>query len=324
MPGDVAEVEVDPLVRDQLRREQSAKEARRDSISLIARQVAVFVVFLVVCGLAYTAYKGLGEALDDGQRDWPVVGSIMPRSDDLNMPPIGEIFAEFGNVPNGSDVALWRTLITEGLFTLREAAVGFLVGVIIGLLLAVLLVRSRWLERGLTPYIIASQTVPLVAIAPLVVIWGRQSLGFLPWEWKDWMSVAIIAAYLTFFPVAINGLRGLKSPKPENLELMQSYAAGWTPTLWRLRLPASVPYLFAAFKIAASASVVGAIVGEISANVRGGLGRRIFAEAQSYTTAPGRLYASVLGAAVLGIAVFLLITAIEHIVLTAQGRKAIT
>lgn len=129
--------------------------------------------------------------------------------------------------------------------------------------------------------------------------------------------------YLTFFPVAINGLRGLKSPKPENLELMQSYAAGWTPTLWRLRLPASVPYLFAAFKIAASASVVGAIVGEISANVRGGLGRRIFAEAQSYTTAPGRLYASVLGAAVLGIAVFLFITAIEHMVLSAQGRKAI-
>ena len=138
------------------------------------------------------------------------------------------------------------------------------------------------------------------------------------------MSVSIIATYLTFFPVAVNGLRGLQSPKPENLELMESYAAGWTQTLRRLRLPASVPYLFAALKIAATASIVGAIVGEISAGVGGGLGRRIFLEAQRYTTGPERLYAAVIGSAILGIAVFLAISGVERLVLGRQGRAAIS
>ncbi|NNE74408.1 MAG: ABC transporter permease subunit, partial [Acidimicrobiales bacterium] len=216
-----------------------------------------------------------------------------------------------------------RILLGEGLFTLREAAVGFVAGVIIGLALAMVLVRSRWLDRGVVPYIIASQTVPLIAIAPIIVIWGRTNFDFLPWDWQDWMSVSIIATYLTFFPVAINGLRGLKSPAPADLELMESYAASWSQTMWRLRLPAAVPYLFAAFKIAATASIVGAIVGEISAGVSGGLGRRLLNEAFNYTTGPDRLYASVIGAAVLGIAVFLFVVAAERMVLGQQHREAI-
>jgi NitT/TauT family transport system permease protein len=133
------------------------------------------------------------------------------------------------------------------------------------------------------------------------------------------MSVSIIATYLTFFPVAVNGLRGLKSPQTEDLELMRSYAASWFQTLLRLRFPASLPYLFAAFRIAATASVVGAIVGEISAGVTGGLGRRILLEAQRYTTGPERLYGAVVGAAALGIFVFVLVGVAERLVL-GPGR----
>jgi len=102
---------------------------------------------------------------------------------------------------------------------------------------------------------------------------------------------------------------------------MQSYASRWGQTLWRLRLPASIPYVFAALKIAASASIVGAIVGEISAGVPGGLGRRILNQAFNYTTAPARLYAAVIGSAVLGIFVFLVISGVERIVLGRQGRQ---
>lgn len=315
---------VDPLLREQLIRQQAATSDRRAVALRAARQIVVFVGFLVVLGVLYTGYKWLGSAIDDAQLDWPLVGSVLPRSDDLNMPPILDIVREFGVTPGGTDQVLARQLLDEAVFTLRSATVGFVAGLVVGLAIAIALARSRRLERGLFPYVIASQTIPLIAIAPIIVVWGRQNLDFLPWEWQDWMSVSVIATFLTFFPVAVNGLRGLQSPKPEDLELMDSYAAGWGQTLWRLRFPAAVPYLFTAAKIAATASVVGAIVGEISAGVSGGLGRRILLEAQRYTSGPERLYAAVIGAAVLGIFVFLVIAAAERITLARQGREALT
>jgi len=290
----------------------------------VARQVVVFAVFVVLMGFAYSGYKEFGQSIDDKQHDWWAVGSVLPRTDNLNMPPILDILAEFNVIQGGTGKVRGRLLFEESLCTLREAALGFAVGTVVGMSIAMVLARWKPLERGLLPYVVASQTIPLIAIAPIVVIWGRKNVDFMPWEWQDWMSVSIIATFLTFFPVAVNGLRGLQSPRPENLELMESYAASWNQTLWRLRLPASVPYLFAALKIAATASIVGAIVGEISAGVGGGLGRRIFLEAQRYTTGPERLYASVIGSAILGIFVFLVITGAERLVLGHQGREAVT
>lgn len=321
--SDIAVID-DPLVRHELARQATRRSDRRDAARRGLRQTFVFGAFVVVVAATYTVYKAFGSLIDDAQTDWPVVGSILPRSDDLNMPPLLDVGREFGEVPGGTDRSLGRQLLSEAGFTLREAGVGFAVGLVVGLAIAMLLARWRVLERGLLPYVIASQTVPLIAIAPIVVIWGRQNLDFFPWEWQDWMSVSLIATYLTFFPVAVNGLRGLQSPLPENLELMDSYAAGWWQTLWRLRLPASVPFLFSAFKIAATASVVGAIVGEISAGVSGGLGRRILQEALRYTTGPERLYASVIAAALLGIVVFLLVAFVERAVLGRQVREAAT
>lgn len=315
--------EEDVVVREQLLAQGSRREDRSEQVARGIRQVLVFALFVVLLAAAYTGYKSFGQSIDDQQSDWPIIGSVLPRSDDLTMPPLVDIVTEVGETQRGTPKALGLIIVDEALFTLREAAAGFLAGVVIGLALAILLVRSRILERALMPYVVASQTIPLVAIAPIVVIWGRQSVDFLPWEWDDWMSVSIIATYLTFFPVAINGLRGLKSPRPENLELMDSYAAKWRSSLWKLRLPAALPYLFASFKIAATASVVGAIVGEISAGVQGGLGRRILLEAQRYTTGPERLYVAVLGAAATGIFVFLVITSVERIVLGLQGRERI-
>ncbi len=281
-------------------------------------------MFLALLGALYSGYKVLGQAIDDRQHDWPVVGSVLPRTDDLNMPPVGEIIGQFGETPGGHDQVYALILADEAIFTLREAFAGFLVGLVIGMAIALALAQWRRLEQGLLPYVIASQTVPLIAIAPIIVIWGRKNFDFFPWEWQDWMSVSVIATYLTFFPVAVNGLRGLQSPKPENQELMASYAASWSQTLWRLRLPASLPYLFAALKIAATASIVGAIVGEISAGVEGGLGRRILREAFNYTTGPERLFASVLGAAATGVFVFLVVTGAERLVVGRHNQAATT
>jgi NitT/TauT family transport system permease protein len=173
----------------------------------------------------------------------------------------------------------------------------------------VVLAHSNLLRRGFLPYIVMSQTVPILAIAPMVVV-GLGQKGVQPW-----VAVAVIAAYLTFFPVAINTLRGLHSPDPRALELMRSYAAGRWKILWRLRVPASLPFVFSALKISATASVIGAIIGETPASLQGGLGYAIVNFNQYYTIQPTNLWATILVCAALGIAFFLAVAAVERIVL---------
>ena len=286
------------------------------------RRSVIFAAFLVILAMTYTGYKAVGQSIDDQQTNWPLVGALLPRTDDLTMPPLSDIVAEFGQPPQrNSDKPLGAFIAEASLFTLREAALGFFFGTVFGLAIAFVLVRSVWIEQGVTPYLVASQTVPLVAIAPIIVIWGSTSLGWLPFEWTNWMSVALIAAYLTFFPVAMNGIKGLQSADPAAMELMRSYAATRRQTLMKLQLPASVPYLFAAFKIAATAAIVGAIVGEISGGVKGGLGRLILDFASRYTTGPSRLYATVIGAAVLGILAVGLVVAAEYVVLAKRREE---
>lgn len=266
---------------------------------------------LAVVVLLWEGYRWMG-AQTGGT--WPGTDRGLPvRSDDLTMPPLVDIWRVLGEpVQRSDDQTLAQFLFWSALFTLRSAAMGFVLGVVVGMGLAVLMLRFRFAEDGLLPWINISQTVPLIALAPLVVTWGRQN-GLTPSQ-----AVALIAAYLTFFPVAVNGLRGLQSPAAEDLELMRSYAAPWRATLVKLRLPAARPYLFPALKLAATLSIVGAIVGEISAGVRGGLGRVILDFASRYSTGPPRLYAAVLAAAALGLVVFSAVTVAERVVLRGQ------
>jgi NitT/TauT family transport system permease protein len=195
------------------------------------------------------------------------------------------------------------------LFTAKEALLGFVIGGAVGFGLAVLLAHSVLLRRGLLPYIVVSQTVPILAVAPMVVV-GLGTKGVTPW-----VSVSVIAAYLTFFPVAMNTLRGLLSPRPRDLELMRSYAADRRSVLWKLRLPASLPFVFSALKIAATASVIGAIIGETPASIQDGLGGAIVNFNQYYSTGPERLWATNIVCAVLGFAFFGAVVLVEHFVL---------
>jgi NitT/TauT family transport system permease protein len=197
---------------------------------------------------------------------------------------------------------------------------GLALGVVVGGLLAVAMQRFSVVERGLLPYVVLSQTVPLVALAPLVAGWGGQlQIGAL--DWQPWMSVALISSYLAFFPVAVGALRGLQSPPETPVELMRSYAASSWQTLWRLRLPAAVPFLIPAARLAAAAAVVGAIVAEISTGTRGGIGRLIISYSQEASSDPAKVYGAVLGAAVLGLVVAGLIVLID--VAASRGRGAL-
>jgi NitT/TauT family transport system permease protein len=281
-------------------------------------RVGLMVGAVVVVGLVWTGYKAMGAATGGV---WPGTSRALPvPTDDTTLPPFLDILRRFGQPQRtGDPIPLWQYLVDASVFTFREAFVGFLAGIVIGLALAVLMLRSRWLERGLLPWIIVSQTVPLIALAPVVVAWGNQ----LPFgAWQAWMSVAVIATYLTFFPVTVNALRGLMSPGRLPLELMRSYAASDRATLLKLRFPASVPYLIPALKLAATASVVGAIVGEISAGLRGGLGRLLIDYAQQYLTDPERLYCAVIAAGVLGILFVGLIDVLDRVLMRGRPRES--
>ena len=228
---------------------------------------------------------------------------------DIKLPHVWDIFGALANpVQRGSDESLAQFLVGAALYTWREAAIGFVVGAVLGVALATAFVHSGLLERAFVPYVIASQTIPIVALAPMIVF------AFGP----NVLSVVIIATYLTFFPVTIAMIRGLRSPDPRALELMRSYAASRRAVFWKLRLPASVPYLFTALKISATASIVGAIVGEGPGQISDGLGRAIVNFNNQYISGPEKLWAAILASALLGIVFFGLVVLAE--VLTLRGR----
>ncbi len=272
------------------------------------RRGAMLLLALIVLAACWELYKlvipdggvKIGESL------------ILPRSDDASMPHLSDIVDVFGQqeVAGGTGGTVLSSVIDALWYSLRLAAAGFAVGVVVGFLLALAMQRLRIVERALLPYVVLSQTIPLIALAPLVYGWSG-NLSLFGLDWKAWMSVSVIAAYLAFFPVAIGALRGLASPPPVQTELLACYAASWWQTLLRLRLPASVPYLIPALKLAAAASVVGTIVAEISIGLQGGIGRLIITYAQQATGDPARVYAPILGAAVMGLVAVGLISLLD-------------
>jgi NitT/TauT family transport system permease protein len=285
-----------------------AATGRRGAQTGPLRRTAMLVLAFVLGALGWEGYKAIGS--DDGTTVFGL--RVLPRADDSSMPHVLDILQRFGepeqSIAGSRSVA--EVVLSAGWFTFRLAVAGCLLGALVGLLLAVFMQRFRLVERGLLPYVVLSQTVPLVALAPLVVGWGgRLHIGSVAWQ--PWMSVAVIASYLAFFPVAVGALRGLQSPTDASVELMRSYAASWWQTLWRLRLPAAVPFLVPGLRLAAASSVVGAIVAEISTGTRGGIGRLIIEYAQQATGDPAKVYTAILGAAGLGLAVAGLVTVVD-------------
>jgi NitT/TauT family transport system permease protein len=282
-----------------------------------AQRGAMAVGALVLLCLAWEGYKLL--APDAGVR---VLGApVLPRADDISMPHVWTVLGRLGQPELGvaGSQPVGEAVLAAMWFSLRVAMAGLALGVLVGGVLAVAMQRFRVVERGLLPYVVASQTVPLVALAPLVASWGGQlHLGSL--DWQPWMSVSLIAAYLAFFPVAVGMLRGLQSPPEASVELMRSYAATEWQTLWRLRMPAAMPLLMPALRLAAAAAVVGAVVAEISTGTRGGIGRLIIAYSQGASSDPAKLYDAVSGAAALGLLVAGLVALIE--MLAARGPGA--
>jgi NitT/TauT family transport system permease protein len=287
----------------------------RSPVRAITRGALLGLVFLAAVVVVWEGAKALGGdpwRFPDGKGGetvyippfkWPIVN-------DLALPhvwKIGEALA--GPVQREQAQTLAGFLVAAAIHTGQEALFGFLLGALLGLALAAFFVHSKLAERAFMPYVVASQTIPILALAPLIAFaFGNGVLG-----------IVIVASYLTFFPVAIAQLRGLTSPDPRALELMRSCAASRWTIFWKLRMPASLPYLFSALKVAATASIVGAIVGE--GNPGGsqfGLGRAILNFNEQYTSAPEKLWAAILAASLLGLSFFLAVRLAELFAL--RGR----
>src|SRR6266536_1750846 len=238
-----------------------------------ARRAALVAAGLAVFWGLWEAYRFVGERAGI---TWPFT------VDGTNMPHIHDMLSALTKPLQPGGPRLIQLEWHWALFTGKEALLGFALGGAIGFVLAVVLAHSGILRRGLLPYIVISQTVPILAVAPMVVV-GLGTKGV-----KPWIAVSVIAAYLTFFPVAMNALRGLLSPNPRSLELLRSYAAGRTDVLWKLRLPASL---------------------------QDGLGGAIVNFNQYYSTGPERLWATNIVCAALGLFFFLVVVIAERLVL---------
>ncbi len=172
--------------------------------------------------------------------------------------------------------------------------IGFLIGAALGIGLAVVIVSVKWLERSMMPWIVASQTVPIIALAPMIVVilYQFNITGVAP--------KAAIAAYLSFFPITVGMVKGFRSPDPLQLDLMRTYSATRAQTFMKLRMPASAPFFFASMKIGAAAALVGAVVAEVTKSEDGGLGARLLAG--SYYGQTVQIWAALFAAAALSAA----------------------
>jgi NitT/TauT family transport system permease protein len=279
----------------------------------------LFVAALLMAAALWEVYKQLGPDGGGQLLGW----TILPRANDTAMPHVWDMLSRYTEPDRrGSDRDIWRVVLAGAWFSFRLAVFGFALGVGVGLALAVLMARFRVVERGLLPYLVVSQTVPLIALAPLVVSWGgRVQVG--DWVWPRWLSASVIGAFLAFFPVAVGALRGLKSPPAASMELMDSYAATFRQSLFKLRFPAAVPFIVPALKLAATASVVGVIVAEISTGLRGGVGRLIIEYAREATSDPAKVFTAVFGAAALGLVMAGFVALIDFVLMRNRPKERV-
>ena len=278
------------------------------------RPLAFGVLALALLLAAWESYRNwIGPWLGTEREVGKVLGfKLLPRANDLAMPSVFDMGREFGKPQvRGSSTNVFEAVV-EGTFnSLKLAVAALILGTLIGIGAAILMARFKVVQRGLMPYLVISQTIPLIALAPLTVTWGGE-ISILGFEWQKWTSALVLGAFLSFFPIAVGALRGFNSPDPAAVELMDSYASSWWSTWRKLRLPASIPYLAPAMRLAGSAAVFGVVVSELSVGLTDGVGYLILAYLQEGTSRPAKVFTAVAGTVVLGLLMAALINAADR------------
>ncbi len=292
------------------------------------KSAPVLVVFAVIVALWYAGAVWLNApwTYDQAARAGADVTLTQLLSDTMAqkrpvLPAPHQVVAELWRGVTGYAVTSKRSLIYHGYVTLVTTFSGFLLGSVMGILMAIGIVRSRTLELGMMPWAIISQTIPVVALAPMIVVLSNSlGLGEGLGVSNALVSKTIIAAYLSYFPVLVGMIKGLRSPDQMQLDQLKTYNASEVQGFVKLRLPASVPYLFASLKVAIAASLVGAIVGELPTGAIEGLGARMLIGSQFGS--PIIVWAALFAAAILAGVLILLLRTLETIVVRRMGERA--
>jgi len=235
--------------------------------------ICLIIITVWYIGAVYLNSTMQIERFERAKTDWTfsqLVSATLSQDRPL-LPAPHQVMAEINKTVFQKNITSKRSLVFHASVTLSSTLLGFIAGTLLGVLLAVGIVHVTSLEKSLMPWIISSQTIPILAIAPMVVV-VLGAIGL-----KGLVPKAIISMYLSFFPVTISMVKGLRSPRIMEIDLMRTYRASIWQTLIMLRLPASLPFLFTGLKIAVAASLVGAIVGELPTGAQAGLGARLLA-----------------------------------------------
>lgn len=227
------------------------------------------------------------------------------------LPSPHQVAAELSATIFGQKITSRRSLVYHGWITLAPTLLGFVIGTGLGILLAVGIVYSRAMDRSVMPWAIVSQTIPILALAPMLIV-VMSAMGI-----QGLLPKSLIAAYLSFFPVVVGMVKGLRSPSQMQLDLLRTYHASGNQGFWALRLPASAPYLFASLKIGISASLVGTIVAEMPTGAQGGFGARILVGDQYGP--PVISWAALFGAAITAAALVGILSMLERVTLRRMG-----
>ncbi len=284
----------------------------------------VIVVVLAIVAIWYVAAVWMNSTwtLDQAERAGTTPGLAEIITDTMSqarplLPPPHQVVAELWDVTVEKKITSKRSLVYHGWITLQATLLGFVVGAVLGVALAVGIVHSRTMDLSLMPWAIISQTIPIVALAPMIIVLSN-ALGI---ESRT-VPKTIISAYLSYFPVLVSMVKGLRSPSAMQVDLLKTYNASQSQTFWKLRLPASLPYFFAAMKVAVAASLIGAIVGELPTGAIQGLGARMLIGSQFGE--PMIMWTALFAAAILAGVLVLIVGALEKVALrlTGQGQGA--
>jgi NitT/TauT family transport system permease protein len=263
------------------------------------------VAFALVAG-GWEAYKAVGP-----RNGGTLFGArLLARTGDREMPHTWKMVSRLSEPEvRGGASSVGSVVVNATWYSLRAAFAAFVIGAALGIAVAVLMSRYRLVERALMPYLVVSQTVPIIVLGPLIL--ALMSYASRDLASKTWIATVMLGVFLAFFPVAVGTLRGLQSTPAAELELMNSLAASWRRTLFKLRFPSAVPFIAPALRLAGAAAVVGVVVSEISVGVRAGVGRLILSYGQEASTDPPKLFTAVFGAAALGLVMASIVALID-------------
>lgn len=280
--------------------------------------VATVLLAILAIWYVFTALLNAPWALDQARRAGASLSMAEVIADTMSqsrprLPAPHQVAEELWKSTATRPVTSRRSLVFHAGVTLSTAMLGFLLGAGLGMLLAIAIVHDRTTEISVMPWVIATQTIPILAIAPMVVV-VLSALGV-----TGLLPKAVISAYLSFFPVTVGMVKGLRSPASIQRDLMLSYNASAGQVLWKLRLPSSLPFLFPSLKVAVAASLVGAIVAELPINQEGGLGARLLTG--SYYGQTVQIWAALLMAAAVAALLVAAVSWIQAAVLRRQGGE---